>query len=65
MWFRECVFFRFPLGKRRADSIRPYCCGGNAADGAYAFILVLPEIRGFGRILSAPTVGVCKTVFEW
>ena len=31
----------------RADSIRPY--------RAYAFIRVLPEIRGCGRILSAPT----------
>ena len=31
----------------RADSIRPY--------KAYAFIRVLPEIRGCGRILSAPT----------
>ena len=34
----------------RADSIRPY--------KAYAFIRVLAEIRGYGRLLAAPTVCV-------
>ena len=44
----------------RADSIRPYGCGGRAADGstnsrplqsACAFIWVLAKIWGFGRML--------------
>ena len=35
----------------RADSIRPY--------RAYALNRVLAEIRGYGRIISAPTAGVC------
>ena len=33
--------------------------------GVVPSILVLPEIRGYGRILSAPTFGVHKPVSEW
>ena len=52
----------------RADAIRPYSCGGRAADGSTAsrphrwripFIQPL-SFAGCGRILSAPTVWVGK-----
>ena len=63
-WYKSCALLSGGTAAR-ADAIRPYSCGGRAADGSTArrplqgvapSILVLPEIRGYGRMLSAPTV---------
>ncbi len=45
----------FPPGE--AKGCKPLAC--TLCYRAYAFNRVLAEIRGFGRILSAPTEGVC------